>query len=251
MTGLGTPNVGVMVDYLTRLLSGSARAGNVTDTVIAPTTFPSGGSFGTVLNVFTAGLGAPSALALNGTTLLVADYFTSGITSYTAGGFQGISSFNGGGNSTLSLTVDAARGVLYRVVGDRTSFAQYNLTNGALISNRNLSFIPRSIAVQPSTGNLYVTSSTSNSITILFINGSVGMLNNRALVAPYCVTFEPGGVLYVGDRAAGQYTFGALIAINTTSAATIWLIDNTGDGFLFDSVTSIAVDQFGYVMNIL
>ena len=250
VTGLGTPNVGVMIAYLTQLLNGTARLANVSDPVTAPVTFPSRGPAGTVLRVITTGLSNPGALAMNGTTLLVSDYFTALTTTYSSTGVQGAVTLSNGRYGSLSLAVDAVGGLLYQGLAGFRNYAVYGLASGALLgfgSLPSLPSVPRGVAIQPGTRNLYWTALSSSSVFVLLANGSAaGTLSNAHFVQPYSLAFSSTGTLYVGDLYGGVAGPGLLIAISP-AGQTLFVVDNTFDGFVLDFPSSIAVDSVGNI----
>ena len=256
MTGLGTPNVGVMVAYLTKLLSTATRSPNVPDPVIAPITFPTSGPLGTVLRVIKSGLISPSALAMNGTTLLVSDYFNEFTTTYSSKGVQGSLTLDNLSAGSQGLAVDSQRGLVYQGLSDYTDVAVFNLTTGALLGFLPLEgflvdVLPRGLAVEPATGDLYIATLLSSDLTVIFYEGGTfgqqGTFSNANFSLPTCVAFSAdSGTLYVGDELAGRTGLGALIAINS-AGLTEFVLDYTDDGMNLDYVTGLAVDNAGNI----
>ena len=256
MTGLGTPNVGVMVAYLTKLLSTATRSPNVPDPVIAPVTFPTSEPqvFGTVLAVFTSGLSSPSALAMNGTTLLVSDYSSPYVTTYSSNGVQGSLTLNDSLelDGSVGLAIDFQHGLIYRSLVDYYLIEVYDLSTGALLpeSTLEMQVFPRSLAVQPGTGDLYMTTlyAFPPALTIAYYNGTVGTLSNDDFSVPTCVAFDlSGDTLYVGDEGAGPFGQGALTVIDVATGQTEYVIDYYSDDANLDYVTGITVDSLGYI----
>ena len=247
VTGLGSPNVGVMIAYLTNLLANSTRAANVSDPITAPVTFPTSGPAGTVLNVITSGLSSPSALVMNSTTLLVSDYFTPFTTTYNSAGVQGGLTLDNFDVGSLGVAIDKDAGLIFQGLANDSFYAVFDLPTATLLGFGSLPVIPRGIAVQPGTGDLYIASVYNSELLILYANGSVGTLSNPYFALPASLAFSPiDGTLYVGTEAGGLYGVGSLIAIDSTGD-TLFVIDNTFDGAALDYVTGIAVDELGNV----
>ena len=133
-------------------------------------------------------------------------------------------------------------------MADYGDCARFNLITGAFLGYTGIGILPRGLAVQPGTGNLYITSRFNHVLTIFFANGSLSStLSNANFVAPYSVAFSANGTLYVGDELAGAYGIGALIAFTPATGQTLFVVDDTDDGFALDFVTGLAVDNVGNV----
>ena len=233
-----------MEAYLTNLLSNATLAPNVTDPVVPPVSFPSSGPFGTVLAVFTTGLESPASLAMNGTGLLVSDYFRSAINEFGSAGLEQLLSPPVRSNGSLGIAIDEANGILYVGLVTQPALVRYTLATGQseVVS---LPTLPRGLAVQPGTGDLYIAGLYDAGLTILFANGSFGSLYNSSFGLPSCVSFDPTlPQLYVGSRAGGLYGVGSVVALDS-EADVLFLIDDTSDGYALDDVTGVAADGLG------
>ena len=233
-----------MEAYLTALLSNATRAANVTDPVVPPVSFPTSGPLGTVLSVFTTGLESPASLIMNSTTVLVSDYFRSAINAFGSTGQGQLLNPPVLSNGSLGVALDEANGVLYVGLVAQRALLRYTLATGQSEVVR-LPTVPRGLAVQPGTGDLYIAGLFDLHLTILFANGSFGSLSSPYFAQPSSVAFDVAlSQLYVGSRAGGEYNLGSVLALDAQGDA-LYLIDDTFDGLALDDVTGVAADGLG------
>ena len=251
MTGLGSPNVGAMVAYLSTLLANTTRAVNISDPVTAPVTFPTSGPVGTVFSVFSNGLSSPAALAMNGTQLLVSDYFSDVIITYDSLGALQPMQLSTSANGSLGMAVDAVNDLIYFALSDEPSLVRYAVATRHA-QRVPLPVVPRGMAVQPGTGDVYIAGLYNTSLSVLFHNGSFGSLSNPNFGLPSCVAFDPvTGTLFVGNSAGSLTGTGSLVAINVAGDV-LFVLSNTTessgpDSSALDIVTGVGADGLGHV----
>ena len=176
----------------------------MSDPVSPPVTFPTSGPTGTVLNVFTAGLSSPAALAMNGTILLVADYFNQFTNTYNSAGTQLVPTLDNLNGGILGLAVDVPNGLIYQAFADFTDLAVFDLATTTLLAFVPLPGVPRGLAVQPGTSDLYIALVSQSVVLVLRADGSFGVIENDYFSTCTSVAFSPiDGTLYVGNQFGG------------------------------------------------